>query len=83
MYRVKCALASGEGENSLTNYFNYKGREWLIRNAVRDSKKLSLENLRSAIDVLSKTDELLKSTSIDKNLLLEETVMKLLMLRNG
>ena len=83
MYRVKCAIASGEGENSLTNSFNYKGREWLIRNAVRDSKKLSLENLRSAIDVLSKTDELLKSTSIDKNLLLEETVMKLLMLRNG
>ena len=83
MYRVKCAIASGEGENSIAGYFNYKGREWLIRNAVRDSKKLSLENLRSAIDVLSKTDELLKSTSIDKNLLLEETVMKLLMLRNG
>lgn len=83
MYRVKCALSSGEGEGSLGDYFNYKGREWLIRNAIRDSKSLSLDNLRDAIDVLSATDELLKSTSIDKNLLLEETVAKLLMLRNG
>ena len=83
MYRVKCAKASGEGEGSISSTFNYKGREWLIKNAVRDSKNLSLENLRDAIDVLAKTDELFKSTSIDKNLLLEETVVKLLMLRNG
>ena len=83
MYRVKCAKASGEGEGSISGTFNYKGREWLIKNAVRDSKNLSLENLRDAIDVLAKTDELFKSTSIDKNLLLEETVVKLLMLRNG
>lgn len=83
MYRVKCAKASGEGEESLSQYFNYKGREWLIRNASRDSKNLSLENLRDAINLLSKTDELLKSTAIDKNLLLEETVAKLLALRNG
>lgn len=83
MYRVKCAKVAGQGENAIADSFNYKGREWLIRNAVRDSKNLSLENLRDAIDVLSLTDEKLKSTAIDKNLLLEETVMKLLMLRNG
>lgn len=83
MYRAKCALASGEGEASLAEYFNYGNRKWLITNAVRDSKKLSLANLRDAIDVLSKTDEMLKSTSLNPNLLLEETVTKLLMLRNG
>lgn len=83
MYRVKCAKASGEGDESLSKYFNYKGREWLIRNAARDSKNLSLENLRDAINLLSSTDEKLKSTGIDKNLLLEETVAKLLALRNG
>lgn len=83
MYRVKCAKIAGQSENAIAESFNYKGREWLIRNAVRDSKNLSLDNLRDAIDVLSSTDEKLKSTAIDKNLLLEETVMKLLMLRNG
>lgn len=83
MYRAKCAIASGEGEASLAKYFNYANRKWLITNAVRDSKKLSLENLRDAIDVLSLTDEKMKSTSLNPNLLLEETVTKLLMLRNG
>lgn len=82
MYRVKCAKSAGVSENELSKYFNYKGREWLIRNAVRDCRTISVESLREAIDVLSSTDELLKSTSIDKNLLLEETVAKLLMLRN-
>lgn len=82
MYRVKCAKSAGVNENDLSNYFNYKGREWLIRNAARDCRSISIESLRQAIDVLSQADEKLKSTPIDKNLLLEETVAKLLMLRN-
>jgi calcineurin-like phosphoesterase len=82
MYRVKCAKTANVNENELSNYFNYKGKEWLITNASRDCKKISIESLRSALDVLSNADEMMKSTSIDKNLLLEETVAKLLMLRN-
>jgi DNA polymerase-3 subunit delta len=82
MYRAKCAKAANENEMTLSDYFSYKGREFLIRNAARDCRNISFESLRKAIDILSNTDELLKSTSIDKNLLLEETVAKLLMLRN-
>jgi DNA polymerase III delta subunit len=63
--------------------FGYKGREGLVRNALRDSRNISFEALRKAIDMLSQTDELLKSTSINKQLLLEEVVAKLLMLRNS
>ena len=83
MYRVKCAKASGANENELSQYFAYKGREFLIRNAARDCRTLSVNSLRNALDVLSDTDEKLKSTSVDKNILLEETVAKLLMMRNS
>lgn len=83
MYRAKCAKAANVNENDLSNYFQYKGREFLIKNAARDCRSISFDNLRKAIDVLSQTDEMLKSTSVDKNLLLEEAVAKLLMLRNG
>ena len=82
MYRVKCAKSAGAVESELANYFNYKGREWLIKNASRDCRTMSNDGLRRAIDILSETDEMMKSTSVDKNLLLEETVAKLLMLRN-
>ena len=82
MYRVKCAKAANENENELAKYYSYKGREFLIRNASRDCRSISFEALRKSIDVLQKVDELMKSTPIDKNLLLEETVAKLLILRN-
>ncbi|MBQ7740810.1 MAG: DNA polymerase III subunit delta [Eubacterium sp.] len=83
MYRVKCAKRAGANEGDIANYFNYKGRDFLIRNAARDVSSVSKHALRSAIDVLCETDEAMKSTAIDKNILLEETVAKLLMLRNA
>lgn len=82
MYRAKCLKSANRPESDLTSLSAYKGRDWLVKNAVRDSRNVSINALREAIDVLANTDELIKSTSIDKNLLLEETVAKLLMLRN-
>lgn len=81
MYRVKCAKAAGAPQNDIANYFNYKGREFLIQNAARDAANISIEGLRASLDVIAAADEKMKSTAIDKNLLLEETVAKLLMLR--
>ncbi|MBR3149303.1 MAG: DNA polymerase III subunit delta [Eubacterium sp.] len=82
MYRVKCAKSAGANESELSNYFSYKGREFLIRNAARDCRTISIESLRNSIDIIADTDEKLKSTAIDKNILLEETVAKLLMQRS-
>ena len=81
MYRVKCAKTANVNENELAQYYSYKGREFLIRNASRDCRNISFENLRNSIDVLQKADELMKSSSIDKNLLLEETIAKLLIIK--
>lgn len=83
MYRAKCAKSAGESESDIAKYFNYKGREFLISNAARNCRNISTESLRESIDTLSKTDEMLKSTSVDGKILLEETVAKLFMLRNG
>ena len=79
MYRVKCAKAANKSEFELAEYYSYKGRDFIIRNASRDCRNISIESLRESIDILQNTDELMKSSSIDKNLLLEETVAKLLL----
>lgn len=81
MYRVKCAKEAGKTESDVANYYAYKGREWLLRNAAKDSYRVSVSSLREAIDVLAEADELMKSTAVDKNLLLEETVAKLIRIR--
>ena len=78
MYRVKCAKAANQNENELSNYYSYKGREFLIRNASRDCINISFEALRESIDVLQKTDELMKSSSIDKNLCLKKLLQSFL-----
>ena len=82
MYRAKCAKSSGVSEKDVADYYSYGNRAWVLTNAARDAAKISVEALRSAIDILAKTDELMKSTAVDRNLLLEETVAKLLLIRN-
>lgn len=82
MYRVKLAKSAGNMETDVAQYFNYKGRDFVLKNASRDSRNMSLDSLRKALDVLSEADEKIKSTAVDKGLVLEETVAKLLLLRN-
>ncbi|MDE7124363.1 MAG: DNA polymerase III subunit delta, partial [Eubacterium sp.] len=60
-------------------YYNYKGREFALRNAMRDCANLSVEQLRKSLDVLMEADNILKSTGTDKKLVLEETMVKLLL----
>ena len=83
MYRVKCAKNAGLGFDDVAKYFNYRGREFALRNATRDCANLSLEQLRTSLDEISKTDVKLKSTAIDKKLLLEELVIKLILTAKG
>ena len=81
MYRVKCAKAAGCSFDDVKNYYNYKGRDFLLSNAARNSAQISVSALRLAIDVIAEADALMKSSAVDKNILLEETVAKLLILR--
>lgn len=80
MYRAKCAKIAGEPVEDVGNYYNYKGREFALRNAMRDCASLSVEQLRKSLDVLMQADNSLKSTGADKKLILEETLVKLLLI---
>lgn len=83
MYRVKCAKTGGMGYDDVAKYYNYKGREFALRNATRDCAQLTEKQLRQALDVIMETDLKIKSTSADKNLLLEELVAKLFLIMKG
>ena len=83
MYRAKCAKTAKVNEQTVATDFAYpKSRAWVVGKAGKDSAPYSLKTLRKAIDVLTRTDELMKSSSVNGQLLLEETVAKLLILRN-
>lgn len=83
MYRVKCAKTAGQSYSDVAKHFNYKNREFALRNASRDCAEMSEQQLRASLDVIAETDVKLKSTAIDKRLLLEELVVKLIMIARG
>lgn len=80
MYRVKCAKTAGKSFDDVAEHFNYKGHEFTLKNASRDSASLSFEQLRKSLDVIMDADNGLKSTSASQRLILEETLVKLLLI---
>lgn len=83
MYRVKCAKTYADSPQDIANYYNYHNREFVIKNATRDSAKLTFEQLRTSLDDIAQTDLKLKSTAVDAKLLIEELMVKLLINARG
>lgn len=83
MYRAKVYLSGGLRAEDASKDFNYKNKEFRLTNAARSASKYSVKQLRSFLEVLFEADNLLKSTSVDQRLVLEQTITKLLLVSNG
>ncbi len=82
MYRVKCAKEAGKVPADVAQHYNYGNRDWILSKAAADSSKISLNSLREALDILANADFQIKSNAAQPDIILEEAVAKLLMLRN-
>ncbi len=80
LYRAKVARAAGQQAESLSGVFAYRGKEFRLRNAARDSASLPLPVLRESLEVLAGADRMLKSSRADKRVVLEQTAAKLILL---
>ena len=79
-YRVKAALDADGDYTALPKLFNYKNKEFKLRNAQRDFRGKSMDYIRKALDLLFETDRKLKGSRIDRRVLLEELIGKLALL---
>lgn len=77
LYRVKVAQLGGATPESLSSVFSYRGREFVLRNAARDTRRLSLQSLRDSLEILAQADMTMKSSPVDKWLVLERAVTRL------
>ncbi len=80
LYRAKVARAAGEQAESLAGAFAYRGKEFRLRNAARDSASIPLPVLRKSLETLAEADRMLKSSRTDKRVVLEQTAAKLILL---
>ena len=77
IYRVKTAVSGGESSMYPAKVFNYKNKEFRLRNADRYAKKLSVEQIRECFDCFSESDTALKSTAQNPEMVLERLIVKI------
>ena len=83
MYRAKVYLSGGLRAEDAAKDFNYKNKEFRLTNAAKSASKYSVKQLRSFLEVLFEADNMLKSTSVNSRLVLEQTITRLLLVSNG
>ena len=81
MYRAACARQSGRGVNEMTADFSYKW-DFMVKNAFRDSSRMSVRKLRKCVAILRDTAVKLNSTSADPRTALEQAVTMMFMTNN-
>ena len=81
MYRAACARKCGKQVADVKSDFAYVW-EFKVKNAFRDSSKMSIRRLRECIRVLRDTNITLNSGGCDEKIVLEQTVTKMLMTKN-
>lgn len=83
MYRAKIYASGGMRAEDGAKDFNYKNKEFRLTNGAKSASKYSVKQLRQFLEVLFEADLLLKSTSVEGRLVLEQTITKLLLVSNG
>ena len=81
MYRAACARKKGRQISDVKADFGYIW-EFKVKNAFRDSSRMSIRRLRQCIVILRDTNIMLNSGSCDEKVVLEQTVTKMLMTKN-
>lgn len=77
LYRAKAAALSGVGDTRIAADFNYRGREFRVRNALRDSRGASLSGLADCLGLLMRADGRVKGTRADKRTVLEQLLVEI------
>ncbi len=83
MYRAKVYTSGGLRAEDASKDYNYRNKEFRLTNASKTASKYSVKQLRQFLEVLYDADILLKTTSVEPRMILEQTVTKLLLVSNG
>ena len=85
IFRAKLAIKNLKDTSNLVNSFSldYKGREFKLKNAIRDSYKFSYSQLAKSLNIFMETDIKLKSLQVDKKILMQVLITKLFLIMEG
>lgn len=78
LYRARVAKNSGASQADVVSDFNYKSRDFVVKNAFRDCGNIPVERLRKCISILSDADIALKSSRTSPRLIIEQAINSML-----
>ena len=78
MYRASCAKNAGKNIPDVMNDYSYVW-EFKVKNAFRDSSRMSTARIRACIKILRDIAVKLNSTAVDEKIVLEQAVTEMLM----
>ena len=77
LYRVKILYLKNNDLKEILNNFDYNNKEFKIKNAYKRYQNFSIKKIKKSLEYLLKADIQLKSTNIDKKLILQNLIIKL------
>ena len=80
LYRAAVFIQDGIPCTELAKYYNYRGREFRIKNAQRDARRYHVPFARGCIRILSEADLALKSSRTPPRTIIAEALVKIMML---
>lgn len=78
--RARAAISAGVETAKAAADFGYRGREFAMRNAYRDCRKLSPAFLTRSMEVLAQADAQLKGSGADEKIVLQKAITELFLL---
>ncbi|MGN1041134.1 MAG: DNA polymerase III subunit delta [Acutalibacteraceae bacterium] len=78
MFRVKALQNQGISTSALLEIFDYKSKEFRIKNAERNSKRYSMKTIKKCLKLLIEADIKLKSTQNSPKFVITELIARLL-----
>lgn len=82
IYRAKVAKQNKKLPVDISKIFEYKGKDFRINKAFIESEKYTYLQIKNIIDILIEYDYNLKTSTINKEIILEELLSKLFIVKN-
>lgn len=83
IYRAKVAIQNKKRPIDIINIFEYKGKDFRINKAFIESSKYSYLQIKSIINILIEYDYKIKTSTINKEIILEELLYQLFIIKNS
>ncbi len=77
IYRVKQSVSAGESVTYPAKIFDYRNKDFRLKNSNRYAVQFSDKQLRECFDCFAESDQALKSTAQEGELILEKLIVKL------